>query len=77
MKKVNPEKPKCPSCSNEASYQSSHSVQVLTPKGDYVIIGWWSGWYCSKCGIIFCHHPACQLKWCIKAKKLQPDFKDF
>jgi len=76
MSPVNPEYPKCPSCGRKATSPSSHAVSTKTPKGNYVLIGWWSGWYCSKCAIIFCHHPACDLKWCIKAKKLQPDFND-
>jgi len=42
----------------------------------YVACGWWSGWYCKECNIIFCHHPACQLPDCIKAKELQPNYKD-
>jgi len=42
----------------------------------YSVVGWWSGWYCKECNIIFCHHPACQLPDCIKAKELQPEYRD-
>jgi len=72
---VNPKRPKCPSCGTKAKHSGSHSVGILS-KGIFYTIGWWSGWYCSKCGISFCHHPACQLEWCIKAKELEPNFMD-
>jgi len=73
---VNPNYPNCPSCGQKATSPGSHSVMVKTFQGKWVPIGWWSGWYCSNCSIIFCHHPSCELKWCRKAKKLQPSFYD-
>jgi len=72
-KTVNPEKPLCPKCKKPATHTSSHSVCVKWANS-YVFIGWWSGWYCKNCNVIFCHHPACQLPYCVEAKKLQPEY---